>query len=77
LVVMPCVFCGPFWLTFPLLMCPPEWWLEPGLESWLDAEPRLDSSPRGEPDRESLSDCSGVFTVAACCTLWLSGWEAT
>lgn len=41
-------------------------------------EPRLDSSPRGEPDRESLSDwCAGVFTVAACCTVWPSGSEAT
>ncbi|HKS50529.1 MAG TPA: hypothetical protein VJS67_01525 [Pseudonocardiaceae bacterium] len=25
-----------------------------------------------------MSDCcAGVFTVAACCTLWLNGWEAT
>ena len=45
---------------------------------WLKLEPRLDSSPRGEPDRESLSDCCGaVFTVAACWTLWLSGSELT
>ena len=41
-------------------------------------EPRVDSSPRGEPDRESLSDwCAAVFTVAACWTLWLSGSELT
>lgn len=42
------------------------------LELWFD------SSPRGEPDRESLPDwCTAVFTVAACWTLWLSGWDAT
>jgi len=57
---------------------PLEWWLEPWLESWLTLTPRFDSSPRGEPDLESLSYwCAGVFTVPACCTLWLSGWEAT
>ncbi|MBV8992667.1 MAG: hypothetical protein JO287_02960 [Pseudonocardiales bacterium] len=74
LVVIPWAVCGLFWLTLPPLTYPPKWWLE----SWLELEPRLDSSPRGEPDRESLLYwCAGVFTVAACCTLWFSGWEAT
>lgn len=41
-------------------------------------ELRLDSSPRGEPDCESLTDwCAGVFTVAACCTVRPSDSEAT
>jgi hypothetical protein len=55
LVLPACVFCGPFWLTFPPLMYPPGWCPEVWLESWLELEPRLDSSPRGDPDRESLS----------------------
>ena len=49
---MPCAFCGLFWLMLPPLMEPLEWWPGP----WLELEPRLDSSPRGEPDRESLPD---------------------
>jgi hypothetical protein len=34
-------------------------------------------SPRCEPDSEAPLDSCDVFTVAACATLWLSGWEAT
>jgi hypothetical protein len=75
-VIAPWAFCWPSWLALPPPTNPPEWWPEPWLESWL--EPRLDSSPRGELDRESPSDwCAAVFTVAACWTLWLSGWELT
>jgi hypothetical protein len=59
-------------------MYPPEWWPGLWLESWLTVVPRLDWSPRGEPDRESLLGWYAVvFTVAACRTLWLSGSEAT
>ena len=78
LVVMPWAFCGPFCPALLPLTNPPEWWAEPWLESWLEIEPRVDSSSPGELGPESLSVWwAGVFTVAACCTLWLSGWEAT
>ena len=70
----PRAFCWPSWPALVPPTIPPEWWLEP----WLELAPRFNPSPRGAPDCGSLSYwCAGVFTVAACCTLWLSGWEAT
>jgi hypothetical protein len=55
LVVTPWAFCDPLCSAVPPLTNPPEWWAEPWLESWLDAEPRIDSSSRGELGPESLS----------------------
>jgi hypothetical protein len=73
-VVTAGAFCWPFCPALVPPTNPPEWWPEP----WLELAPRFESSPRGEFDWESPSyRCAGVFTVAACCTLWLSGWEAT